>query len=288
MSEPADTSGAGEDAPKEAVGKSQVATDVLDPTRIVALFVALGLEGKPPGHYDPLPPYFHQVYFWDVHRPDELGRDGLPHIGGDGFIPDLGLPRRMWAGGRLTFYGPLRQGLPAQKTSTIEKVQLKKGRSGPLAFVTLRHDIVEGGMLRVTEYEDLVYLPDPDRGRPRPPAPVAPETWEDAVELTFTPTLLFRYSALTLNGHRIHYDREYCQRVEGYPGLVVQGQLLAQFLMLRANAHGTIRHFSMRAYAPVFDFETVQLCRAGDRYWIRGEDGRLAVMGEAVFAPGAL
>jgi len=266
----------------ESEVQPQTVNDMIDSVRVAALHATLGLDGAPPGHYDPLPPYFYQIFFWDVRTPWELGRDGHPAIGG--FIPDLGLPRRMWAGARLTFYGPLRAGLPVQKTTTIEKVELKQGRTGALGFVTLRHDIVQGGVLRVAEHEDLVYREDPHPAMPRPEPPTAPEIADDVVEVTFNPTLLFRYSALTFNGHRIHYDRDYAQRVEGYEGLVVQGQLLAQLLMLRAAAYGTLRHFSVRAHSVLLDFEHAALCRAGDRYWVRGPENRLCVSAEVLFA----
>lgn len=266
----------------EAVGKSKVENDMLDGLRVAALHATLGLDGDPPGHYEPLPPFYHHLFFWDVRAPDELGRDGHPKLGD--FIPDLGLPRRMWAGGRLTFFGGLRTGLMAQRTTTIEKIEKKEGKSGPLAFVTLKHEIVENGMLRVTEEQDLVYLPDPDPAAPRPDPPQVTETEEDSIEYFFGPTLLFRYSALTFNCHRIHYDRNYAVNVEGHPGLVVHGPLLAQLLMLRASAYGQLRHFSYRAHAPLMDFEPGYLCRAGDRYWVRGPDNRLCMSAEAVFA----
>lgn len=266
----------------EAVGKTQTFTDPMDPARVAALHASLGLEGPPPDHRQPLPPFYHQVYFWDVRPPAELGRDGHPAVGG--FLPDLGLPRRMWAGGRLVFYGPLRTGLACQKTTTIESVERKTGRTGPLGFVTLRHEFVQGGMLRITEHQILVYRTDPDPAAPVPLPPRAPPETEDEVTFDVTPTLLFRYSALSFNGHRIHYDRDYCRRVEGYPGLVVQAQLLAQLLMLRAAAQGALRQFSYRAHAPLFDFETAHLCRAGERHWVRAPDGRLCMIADAVHA----
>ncbi|ARE41006.1 hypothetical protein RGUI_2865 [Rhodovulum sp. P5] len=266
----------------EAVGKSQVHKDMLDYDRVEALHATLGLDGDPPGHYDPLPPFYHQLFFWDVRAPDELGRDGHPKLGD--FIPDFGLPRRMWAGGKLTFFGPLRTGLPAERTTTIEKIEEKQGRSGALAFVTLKHDIVEGGMLRVTEFQDIVYRADADPAAPVPAYPTVTDTAQDVIDYFFGPTLLFRYSALTFNCHRIHYDRDYAQRVEGYPGLVVHGPLLAQLLMLMASAFGQLRHFSYRAHAPLMDFEAAKLCRAGDKYWVQGPENRLCMSAEAVFA----
>ncbi|TCO69968.1 acyl dehydratase [Rhodovulum euryhalinum] len=259
----------------EAVGRTQTLRDAMDPVRAAALHAALALDGPPPGERSVLLPFFHQVYFWEARPPAELGRDGHPAVGG--FIPDLGLPRRMWAGGHLTFYGTLRAGIPAEKTTTVEAVTRKQGRTGPLAFVTLRHDIVQAGVLRVSERQDLVYREDPRPDAPRPAPPIAPADAEDEIAAVFSPTLLFRYSALTFNGHRIHYDRDYAMDVEGYGGLVVHGPLLAQLLMLRATARGPLRQFGFRAYSALLDHETATICRSGNRLWIRGPDGRLCM-----------
>lgn len=264
---------------QEAVGRTQTLRDAMDPVRAAALHAALGLAGPPPGHHAALPPFFHQVYFWDPRPPADLGRDGHPGLGG--FIPDPGLPRRMWAGGALTFYGPLRAGMPAEKTVTIEAITPKQGRTGPLVFVTLRHDIVQSGVLRVSERQDLVYREDPRPDAPRPAPPEAPADAEDEERARFSTTLLFRYSALTFNGHRIHYDRDYATATEGYPGLVVHGPLLAQLMMLRAEARAPLRRFRFRAHAALMDFETAALCRAGDRHWVRAPDGRLCMSAEA-------
>jgi len=263
-----------------AVGKMQTLSDPLDPARAAALHATLALGGAAPGMGDPLPPFFHQVYFWEALPPAHLGRDGHPKTGA--FIPDLGLPRRMWAGGRLAFAAPLRAGIAAEKTTTIEKVAQKQGRTGPLAFVTLRHEIRQEGALCVTEWQDLVYREDPDPAAPQPSAPAAPAGEDAAEEARFSPTLLFRYSALTFNGHRIHYDRDYCREVEGYAGLVVHGPLLAQLLMLMATRHlGPLKTFAFRATAPLMDFESATLCRTGSTLWVRGPDRRQCMTAEA-------
>ncbi|MBN2907124.1 MAG: MaoC family dehydratase N-terminal domain-containing protein [Rhodobacteraceae bacterium] len=258
--------------------RTQTTTDAMDPARAAALHAALALDGPPPGAGDPLAPFFHQVYFWDARPPAELGRDGHPAIGG--FIPDLGLPRRMWAGGRLSFHAPLRAGIPAHKTTTIHAVTRKQGRTGPLAFVTLRHRVTQGGQPCVTEDQDLVYRADPAPGTPPPTPPRDTATAQDSQTLAFSPTLLFRYSALTFNGHRIHYDRDYCRTVEGYDGLVVHGPLLAQLMMLRAAARAPLTGFSFRAHAPLLDHEVATLCRADNRLWVRGPQDRLCMSAE--------
>ena len=263
-----------------ATGKTQTLSDPLDPARAAALHATLALDGPAPHRGDPLLPFFHQVYFWEALPPERLGRDGHPRTGA--FIPDLGLPRRMWAGGRLAFAEPLRAGIAAEKTTTIEKVAQKQGRTGPLAFVTLRHDIRQQGRLRVTEWQDLVYRQDPDPATPQPKPPAAPTNEDASEDARFSPTLLFRYSALTFNGHRIHYDRDYCREVEGYPGLVVHGPLLAQLLMLMANRHlGRLKTFTFRATAPLMDFEPATLCQKGTMLWVRGPDGRQCMAAEA-------
>ena len=256
-----------------------VISDVMDPARATALRAALGLPGRvEPGA--PLPPFFHQIHFWDPQPPAALGRDGHPRVGG--LIPDTGLPRRMWAGGRLAFAAPLLAGVTAEKTSTVENVTRKTGRSGELAFVTLRHEIRQAGQLCVTEWQDLVYRADPDPDAPRPAPPQAPQDEETRREARFSTTLLFRYSALTFNGHRIHYDETYSRETEGYDGLVVHGPLLAQLMMLMAEEElGPLTGFRFRGASPLMHHEGATLCRKGHALWVRGPDGRLCMSAEA-------
>lgn len=183
--------------------RSQVQTDPFDIARAHALQAALGhTPDLQTGQ--PMPPFFHQIYFWDPQPPDGLGRDGHPATGG--FVPDLGLPRRMWAAGRLVFHRPLLAGIRAERTSSIETVTRKQGRSGPLAFVTIRHDIKQRNTLALTEWQELVYRQDATAAT----APQAPIDEQHSEIAHFDPTLLFRYSALTFNGHRIHYDCGLC------------------------------------------------------------------------------
>ena len=253
------------------------AEDRMDAARARALHAAMGLDGAPPDDGDPLPPFWHQIYFWDVLPPESLGPDGHPAVGG--LVPDLGLPRRMWAGGSVTWHAPLRTGIRAQKTTRVLNVTRKQGRTGQLGFVTLRHEIRQRGALAVTEDQDLVYRP-----LDAPPAspPLAPETRDRAAPLRCDTTLLFRYSALTMNGHRIHYDADYARGREGYPGLVVHGPLLATFLMMQAaRVHGDLHRFTFRSSAPICLPETALICREGGSHWIEGSDGRLCMMGQA-------
>ncbi|WP_390912019.1 acyl dehydratase [Pseudosulfitobacter sp. SM2401] len=254
-------------------------SDVMDVARATAMQVALG-QNPSIAQGDVLPPFFHQLYFWTPQPPDQLGRDGHPKVGG--LIPDMGLPRRMWAGGRLAFHSPLRAGIAAHRVSVCEKADRKDGRTGPLAFVTLRHDIWQDDACCISEWQDLVYRKDPAPDAPRPVAPIARTDEDQAIEVSFDATLLFRYSALTFNGHRIHYDLPYARSVEGYDGLVVHGPLLAQHLMLMAeSALGPLSEFTFRATAPLMHFETATLCRKGREFWVRGPDGRQCMQATA-------
>ncbi len=251
--------------------------DQIDPARITALNAVLGV-GDARAH-----PFAHQVFFWDAQRADQLGRDGHPRVGG--LIPDLGLPRRMWAGGRLEFHAELQLGVAATKVSVLERAERKTGRSGALGVVTLRHEIRQEGTLVVTDWQDLIYREEAS-GQTVSGSQAAPGDETLCGARTFTTTELFRYSALTFNGHRIHYDRDYAQEVEGYPGLVVHGPLLAQYLMLMAERElGGLAAFSFRAQAPVFDFEQVSFCAKpsakGLEMWVRGPDGRLCMSASA-------
>ncbi len=256
-------------------------TCAIDPARAAALYAALGLDRPAPQVGDALIPFAHQVYFWDARPPAALGRDGHP-AKGTGPIPDIGLPRRMWAGGRLVFHAAFRAGVRAEKRTTLAAVTRKTGRSGPLAFVTLRHDIRQRGGVVVTEWQDIVYRADPSPGEAAPEPPQAGKDETSRNRVDFDPVLLFRYSALTFNGHRIHYDQPYAREVEGYAGLVVHGPLLAQLLMLKAEAEiGPLREFAFRATAPLVHTEAADLCRKGGDLWVRGSDGRLCMTATA-------
>ena len=248
--------------------------DVMDPARANALCATLGLAPLDPEA--PLPPFFHQIYFWNIQPTENLGRDGVP-THGEG-IPDFGLPRCLWAGGELTFLAPLMAGVPAQKSTRIMSSKRKSGRSGPMGFVTLEHDIHQGGTLCVRERKDLVYLEDPSPAAPPATLRSAPTDEQSAERVHFPQTLLFRYSALTFNAHRIHYDQDYTRDVEGYGALLVQGQLLAQILMLKATQEcGPLAQFKYRAVSPVLHRDQVELCRKDNALWVRGPDGQLCM-----------
>jgi 3-methylfumaryl-CoA hydratase len=240
---------------------------------------------------DGLPPLWHWAYFWSAAPQSEIGPDGHPKRGG--FLPPVPLPRRMWAGGRLTFAAPLPVEGLATRTSTVTSVTPKNGASGSLVFVTVKHELAHEGHLCVTEEHDIVYRPLPAPGAAAAAPKMAPldAAWSRTV--TPDPVLLFRYSALTFNGHRIHYDRSYVTQVEGYPGLIVHGPLIATLLadLLQRNLPGArMTAFSFRAVGSLFDIEPFTLCGRPDpdgrtvRLWAQNMRGELAMQAEATLA----
>ncbi|MFL6697874.1 MAG: MaoC family dehydratase N-terminal domain-containing protein, partial [Vitreoscilla sp.] len=214
------------DALRGWVGKRETHTDVITAAPIAALAATLDRDDASADAQ--LPPLHHWLYFLPVAPMRQIGDDGHPARGG--FLPPVPLPRRMWAAGRLQFHGPLRVGETVTRSSEITDVQAKDGKSGPLVFVTLRHELASGGALAVTEEQDIVYRGHPLAGSAPPAMKPAPLEAAWRREIHPDPVLLFRYSALTFNGHRIHYDRPYATGIEGYPGLVVHGPLLATLL----------------------------------------------------------
>lgn len=269
------------------IGKSETASDRLDPARSNALLAALG-ETARVSEGDPLPPLHHWLYFWNVQPPTALGADGHPAKGG--FLPPVPLPRRMWAGGRVTFLAPLRLGDRASRTSTILRTQTKTGRSGTLVFVTVRHELAGSGGPAVVEEQDLVYRAPAAPGSIAAPGPAESEasaTWQSTLDPD--PVLLFRYSALTMNGHRIHYDLPYAREEEAYPGLVVHGPLQATLLAALASREGgrPLAQFDFRGQSPAFAGAPLHVCgepaAEGASLWTRQGDTR-AMTAEATFA----
>jgi len=211
-----------------------------------------------------------------------LGPDGHPKRGG--FLPPVPLPSRMWAGGELTFHEPLRVGDRVARNSRIENVTLKQGKSGPLVFVTIEHQCSVEGQLAVAERQDIVYKRAAAKPSNAPIAKLVEPPPADA--LTVGPVELFRYSALTFNGHRIHYDREYAQVDEGYPGLVVHGPFQGTLLMNRAaQLCGSVpARFSFRGLAPLFDQSPFWLREKttadGGEVWCEGPDRKVTMKAE--------
>lgn len=271
----------------EWVGRTERRVDRVTPVPLAALAATLDRDDPPPVDGSAIPPLRHWLYFLPLAPTRDLGPDGHPRRGG--FLPPVPLPRRMWAGGRLEFRSPLKVGAPIERTSTIASIETKEGRSGTLVFVLVRHEVAAAGTVAVVEEHDIVYreAPRPDDAPPkRKPAPADPAWRRD---VTPDDVLLFRYSALTFNGHRIHYDRRYVTTVEGYPGLVVHGPLLATLLADLARDHlapAELATFSFRAVAPLFDTTPFAVCgrREPDgtaRLWAQDADGNLAMEASA-------
>jgi 3-methylfumaryl-CoA hydratase len=236
---------------------------------------------------DALPSMWHVAFFLEVAPTDRLGTDGHPERGG--FLPPVALPRRMWAGSRIEFHEPIPIGSDAVKTSTIDDVVIKEGKSGTLCFVTVSHRTEVDGTLCIAEHQDLVYRDDPDPGAPRPTPKPAPTDAEVSETVEPSEVLLFRYSALTFNGHRIHYDRPYACEVEGYDGLVVHGPLTATLLAdLAERTAGPLRTFSFRGTSPLLDTAPFTIHgRRGDEgmvLWATGPDGEMAMTATSTHA----
>ena len=247
---------------KTWIGRSATVRDTVGATPVKALDATLDHPARPVEPGTPLPPLWHWLYFLPLHRQSEIGPDG--HAKRGGFLPPVPLPRRMWAGSQFEFRSPVRVGDAVERTSTIADVTVKEGRTGKLVFVKVRHELRCNGSVdpAIVEFHDIVY-----REAKRPgdvePAPQAAETgapWQR--EFVPDDVLLFRYSALTFNGHRIHYDRKYVTEVEGYPGLIVHGPLIATLLMdlVRRNApDADVASFRFRAVRPTFDLNPLRV-----------------------------
>ena len=273
-------------------GRSETVHDTLGPTPAQALAATLDHPAWVPVVGDELPPLWHWLYCLPLHRQSDIGADG--HARRGGFLPPVPLPRRMWAGSQLEFRRPLCMGDSVARTSTIASVTEKAGRSGPLVFVKVQHEMRCNGAAEpaLVEFHDIVYRPAKRITDPEPPPVAAPiaaptaapssATWQRQV--VPDDVLLFRYSALTFNGHRIHYDRRYVTQVEGYPGLVVHGPLIATLLMdlLRQNAPGaTVTQFTFKALRPTFDLHPFWLLGRRDgrtvRLWAQDHEGWLTM-----------
>lgn len=252
------------------VGRERVLSDRLDPFPARALGAMLDHVALPEMGAA-LPVTWHWLYFLDTPRSAETAGDGHPEKGR--FLPPVPLPRRMWASGRVSRLAPLRIGMTAERRSTISSVELKHGKSGDLVFVEIEHLISQDGRQCIREGQTLVYRSMPEIDEVPPPGERASETANFTRIWRIDPVLLFRYSALTYNAHRIHYDRDYATRQEGYPGLVVQAPLLAT-LHLDSSLTGTddleIGEISFRAMRPTFDLAPIAL-------YGKRDGGRLAL-----------
>ncbi|MDD5325957.1 MAG: MaoC family dehydratase N-terminal domain-containing protein [Polaromonas sp.] len=303
------------------VGKSETLSDDITAAPVRGLSATLDRDDPAPLPGSALPPLWHWLYFLPQQRQSELGPDG--HAKRGGFLPPVPLPRRMWAGGRLQWLqgNPLVVGDAVQRISRIGSVTHKAGRSGDLLFVLVKNEIHNARGLALTEEHDIVYraavlaptlvasrttLPPEGALAPRggpsalvqtgdpAPQPVAAEkgaAWQR--EIVPDDVLLFRYSALTFNGHRIHYDRRYVTQVEGYPGLMVHGPLIATLLvdLLRRQQPGAfVRSFSFKAVCPTFDLHPFRLNGQPSadgktvKLWAEDHEGRLTMQATAELA----
>ena len=281
--------GAEFDQLRQWVGRKESQTDTITAWPVAALSATLDRKDPEPRPGDALPPGWHWLYFLETKPASELGPDGHPKRGG--FLPPVPLPRRMWAGGRIEFLQPLRIGDAVRRDSEIISVESKHGRSGDLVFVTVRHTVSTGDEIAVREEHDIVYRDAAKPGEPPPQGKPAPANaaWRRA--LVGDPVLLFRYSALIFNAHRIHYDLDYVRDEEHYPGLIVHGPLQTTLLLDLCRRHEPrpVQRLEYRALYPVFHTErfTVNGNPGADGasadLWTANAAGNYAMTGTAVF-----
>jgi len=267
------------------LGRSETATTIIDERQ--AELLAATLDVSKPVSGEALPACWHWAWFNPAKRHSELGRDGHPRRGGKMLLPPISLPRRMWAGGRVEFLQPVLVGRQITKTSTIQNISEKNGSTGPLCIVTVLHELSDAGTPCIRETQNLVFREDPDPHAPKPNPPAPPKNPAVSRSVIPDPVTMFRYSALTFNGHRIHYDVDYARDVEGYEGLVFHAPLTATHLVRLASeiAAKPVRAFEYRATAPLFghhDF-SIHGKREGDTIivWAQTPAGGQAMLGKA-------
>ena len=275
------------------VGRTEELQDDIAAAPLRGLSAALDRDDPAPVKGSSVPPLGHWLYFLPQAPQSQIGPDGHPRRGG--FLPPVPLPRRMWAGGRLAWEpgNPLRVGDAARKLSRIESVTHKSGRSGEMVFVLVKHEVHNALGLCLTEEHDIVYraAAQPGEKAVAPTAAQATAAWRR--EIVPDDVLLFRYSALTFNGHRIHYDRQYVTQEEGYPGLIVHGPLIATLLTDLVRRHASravIERFSFRAVRPTFDLHPFFVCGQPSederhvKLWAHDHEGFLTMQAEADLA----
>ena len=269
----------------EWLGKTETLTDSITAALVRGLSATLDRHDPEPRRGTFLPELWHWLYFLPHARQSEIGPDGHPFRGD--FLPPVPLPRRMWAGSRVQWLAPLSIGDESKRISKIESVTHKAGRTGDLIFVVVKHEIFNQHGLAIIEEHDIVYrdAPNPE-DKPVSPIPAPSDaTWSK--NITPDDVLLFRYSALIFNGHRIHYDRKYVTEVEGYPGLVVHGPLIATLLvdLVRQSIPGCkLKSFEFRAIRPTFDINTFKVCAKLDLDKNKDGDGNSSGKTVAIWA----
>ncbi len=268
------------------IGRSESLRDTITAAPVRALTATLDHPAADVAAGTPLPPLWHWLYFLPMHRQSDIGPDG--HAKRGGFLPPVALPRRMWAGSQFEFRAPIRVGDEVLRTSTIADVTAKEGRTGKLVFVKVRHELRCNGAgdPALVEFHDIVYR-EAQRPNDVPPPPQqtpAGASWQR--EIVPDDVLLFRYSALTFNGHRIHYDRRYVTEVEGYPGLVVHGPLIATLLLdllRREQPAADVATYVFKAVRPTFDLHPFRVNGAPQpdgksvRLWAQDHEGWLTM-----------
>ena len=276
------------------VGKSESQHDQINPMPVAGLSATLDRNDAAPQPGDTLPPLWHWMNFVAIAPQSQLGADGHPARGG--FLPPVPLPRRMWAGGRLHWNAdnPIQIGQSLERVSRIASVDHKVGRSGELLFVLVQHEYRNEHGVALTEEHDIVYraAAQPSDPVPQPTAAEKNAAWKR--EINADPVMLFRYSALTFNGHRIHYDRTYVTQEEGYPGLIVHGPLIATLLvdLLRRNMpDAVLTDFSFKAIRPTFDLHPFTVLGQPQedgktvKLWAHDHEGWLTMQGTATIRP---
>ena len=273
------------------IGKQEFTNDVISLMPLKALSATLDLEHIELEERSKIRGLWHWLYFLPMHHQKEIGKDG--HARRGGFLPPVELPRRMWAGGQFIFHSDISIGDKVKRISTIENINEKSGRTGPLVFVKIRHEIYIQNKISpsLIEYQDIVYR-DKKRESEKDLVPKRADVNSEWFrEVAPDEVLLFRYSALTFNGHRIHYDRRYATEEEGYPGLVVHGPLLATLLMdlvYRQLPHVDVKEFRFKALRPIFDLNSFSLHGEPSdslnniKLWIKDHDGLLAMEAETI------
>ena len=272
---------------QEWIGKTEERSDLLNAFPANAMAATLNHKQLDYSENKSLPPLWHWLYFLPIFKLSEAGYDGHAALGD--FLPPVQLPRRMWAGSRIEFASPLKVGNEYKKTSKIKNVTAKSGRSGDLVFVTVTHEVSNGTTVFIKEEHDIVYREKATSSSRSAKLMEAPKDFDFSIDINPDPVLLFRYSALTFNGHRIHYDHPFCIDTEGYDGLIVHGPLLATLLLDGLANHkpdAVVQNFEFRAMAPVFDnmkFQVKGIEQEPGEYslWIEREDGSMAMDAKA-------
>jgi 3-methylfumaryl-CoA hydratase len=275
------------------IGRTEEANDTVLPRQLDAMAATLDRDDAPAKDGHILPAAWHWMYFAPAVRHAQLGRDGHPGSSKNGgeFLPPIPLPRRMWAGNEVTVRAPIQVGENIRRTATIDDISVKDGRSGTLVFLKIRNAITGDRGADLDDVLTAVYRDDPKKSEPpRQPIPArTDEEWSRTI--TPDPVLLFRYSALTFNGHRIHYDRDYTTKVEGYPGLLVHGPLTATLLLdlaRREQPDKNVSWFRIKAMSPLYDTEPFTLAGApaADNkadLWAADANGNLAMEADIKF-----